>query len=749
LEHRKFDDGANRFIRGLYEVLIERLETNNALQAADPASSTIVSSIAERRKTVNANFDVGLAILAAGEFPNKAELIQKLQAALKKANDYRREADEAIKRPVDQRDPSLRKTFIPVITDSVNAAINVWFAALYSTSKSDPQLSRLATIKEIGWRMRDYSGQERSIISSAIASGGSIPAEGLTAIAAHRARVAVLWGQLQNLTAETDINPAIREAVQSAQRGYFDEFLSLADNMRKVSDAGGKYPMTAAQWVDATTPQIGTLLNVLYAAGKASDEVANKAVDQGTRGLLIGLGLMAIGVTSVFISIWIVSSRVANPLAKIASAMRALASGDHAIVLPMEDRKDEIGEMTKAVLVFRDAAVDKIRMQREAEEARVRGEEDRRRVQEEAIAQERAMVSRSIGAGMAKLAAKDLTFRLTDDLPEAYTTLQDNFNYAIEQLEQALMSVNGSAGTISSSTQEVASSADELSKRTEQQAASLEETAASLDQITATGKKAAEGAKHARDVVATAKLDAERTGEVVRKTVEAMGGIEKSAQQINQIIGVIDEIAFQTNLLALNAGVEAARAGDAGRGFAVVASEVRALAQRSAAAAKEIKGLITTSSAQVSGGVELVAETGKALERILDQVNDISKVVTDIASGAQEQATGLEQINSAINQMDQATQQNAAMVEETTAASHALAQETNKMAELIAQFSVGGAADVSLTRRTSPAGISSRPAHALGAQKPRPQRQSASVRTASAVMRQPQAALAESDWRDF
>jgi methyl-accepting chemotaxis protein len=232
---------------------------------------------------------------------------------------------------------------------------------------------------------------------------------------------------------------------------------------------------------------------------------------------------------------------------------------------------------------------------------------------------------------------------------------------------------------------------DDLSRRTEQQAASLEETAAALDEITATVKKSAEGATHAHQVVAAADEDAKKSAVVVREAVQAMDAIAKSSQQISQIIGVIDEIAFQTNLLALNAGVEAARAGDAGRGFAVVASEVRALAQRSAEAAKEIKGLISASSIQVTNGVRLVAETGQSLERIMLQVTEINDVVSGIAAGAKEQATGLAEVNTAINQMDQVTQQNAAMVEQSTAASHSLSQETAQLAGLIGQFRVRSA----------------------------------------------------------
>ena len=239
---------------------------------------------------------------------------------------------------------------------------------------------------------------------------------------------------------------------------------------------------------------------------------------------------------------------------------------------------------------------------------------------------------------------------------------------------------------------EISQAADDLSRRTEQQAASLEETAAALDQITATVRKTASGAKQCSDVVLAARGDAEKSGEIVRDAVGAMSAIEQSSTQISQIIGVIDEIAFQTNLLALNAGVEAARAGDAGRGFAVVASEVRALAQRSADAAKEIKTLISSSGTQVGAGVSLVGQTGEALNRIVERVAEIDGLVSEISASAQEQATGLQQVNTAVNQMDQVTQQNAAMVEQSTAASHSLSQEAETLAGSVARFQIGAAA---------------------------------------------------------
>ncbi|MHC3126375.1 hypothetical protein OB03_03300, partial [Brevundimonas sp. GN22] len=235
---------------------------------------------------------------------------------------------------------------------------------------------------------------------------------------------------------------------------------------------------------------------------------------------------------------------------------------------------------------------------------------------------------------------------------------------------------------------EISAASNDLSHRTEQQAATLEETAAALDQITVTVSRTADGAKEAASVVLGARSDAEHSGVVMNNAVQAMTAIESSSNQISAIIGVIDEIAFQTNLLALNAGVEAARAGDAGRGFAVVASEVRALAQRSAAAAKEIKTLISASGQQVSKGVDLVGQTGDALGRIVQRVAQIDALVNEIAASAQEQSTGLAQVNTAVNQMDQVTQQNAAMVEESTAACHALATEAEELAKSVSRFVV-------------------------------------------------------------
>ena len=401
--------------------------------------------------------------------------------------------------------------------------------------------------------------------------------------------------------------------------------------------------------------------------------------------IFIGLALV------ICCGFFAVRSWIVAPVTALQGVMGRLSGGNLQTAVIGTDRKDEIGGMARAVQVFKDAGIEKARLEAEAQAQQALVEQERQRVEAErlAAAKEQGFVVSSIATGLEKLSGGDLIFRLTSPFAGDYDKLRGDFNAAMETLQETMKAIAINTQGVRSGAEEITEASDDLSRRTEQQAASLEETAAALDQITATVRKTAEGATEARSVVSTAKADAERSGDVVRETVGAMSGIETSSKQIANIIGVIDEIAFQTNLLALNAGVEAARAGDAGRGFAVVATEVRALAQRSADAAKEIKALISASGQQVDTGVKLVGETGKALGRIVEQVAKLNELVSEIAAAAQEQATGLHEVNTAVNQMDQVTQQNAAMVEESTAASHSLAQEAEALARLIGQFQIG------------------------------------------------------------
>ena len=507
-------------------------------------------------------------------------------------------------------------------------------------------------------------------------------------------------GNAEVAKALTTYAPLVTPGVQQQ---LADEIIGLWTQYRALS---AKYvSMSGSGDAGAVTLYLGEMRSLFRKLRtKLSEDVAlnvdggNAAADLGTmlgpqaRAWILGaLALTALLCTGIGVTM---VRGVAKPITTMTAAMRRLAAQDLDVAIPGVGRGDEIGAMAGAVQVFKNNAVHAKVLEREqaAAQARRATEDERVRAEaEEAAATEAAaLVVGSIGTGLERLAAGDLTYRVDAALPPAYEKLRADLNGAMDGLQDLIRGIVINTSGLQSGAGEITQAADDLSRRTEQQAASLEQTAAALDEITATVRATAEGAEQARSLVSRTTAEAERSGAVVQEAVTAMGGIEQSSQKISQIIGVIDEIAFQTNLLALNAGVEAARAGDAGRGFAVVASEVRALAQRSADAAREIKALIHTSTQQVGSGVKLVGEAGQALGRIMAQVGEVSGVVAGIASSAREQASGLAEVNTAVNQMDQMTQQNAAMVEQSTAASHALAQDAEELAQLAQRFQIGG-----------------------------------------------------------
>ncbi len=485
----------------------------------------------------------------------------------------------------------------------------------------------------------------------------------------------------------------IADALSAFSNGPAGQRLQALRGIVRADIVGGGAPVTTelSVWNDLSRQRLETLIPLI---GQYQGELSNtldRLVNEAWFSFLLYCGMTCGVLLCASALSFSMTRRVTTLIAGLSGAMTELADGNLDVAVQGADRHDELGLMARAVQVFKDGGREKVRLQAEA--ARHAEERNRERARDDAVREElshhQAHVVASLAQGLGQLAGGQLAFRLLEPFPADYETLRVDFNGAMEKMQVTMTMVATNTAAIRSGTDEISSASDDLSRRTEQQAASLEETAAALDEITATVRKTAEGSKHAREVVSQAKQAAEQSGQVVRQAVDAMSGIEKSSSQIGNIIGVIDEIAFQTNLLALNAGVEAARAGDAGRGFAVVASEVRALAQRSAEAAKEIKALISASSTQVERGVDLVGQTGQALVTIVAQVAEINSIVSEIAASAQEQATGLDQVNKAVNQMDQVTLQNTAMVEETTAASHALSKETGELARLISMFQIG------------------------------------------------------------
>ncbi|MET0277154.1 MAG: methyl-accepting chemotaxis protein [Pseudorhodoplanes sp.] len=478
----------------------------------------------------------------------------------------------------------------------------------------------------------------------------------------------------------------------SRRIAQFQEFRrELVRRGTEISPAAGR------EWGDNDVNRsVRTALNKdieglaqIYAKRAQNGRERNEAALARSATIFTALGLLGFALAAF--GIWTIARGIVRPLDGLVRIMADLAQGRRDVEIPGTSRADEIGMMARAVLVFRDAAIEKQRLEGMSAEQRQQSEAERARnaAEQARVAEEQAGVVRALADGLGKLSGGDLTVRLGDGFTESYRQVRDDFNTTVAQLQETMQAIAHATREVADTAAEISGSTSDLSQRTEEQAASLEETSASMEQISTTVRKNAENARQASQFVVGTREVAERGSQTVAHAVDAMARIEGSSRKVVDIIGVIDEIARQTNLLALNAAVEAARAGEAGRGFAVVAAEVRSLAQRSSQAAKDIKNLIENSSGQVREGVELVNRTGKSLGEIVGAIRKVSEIVSDIAIASEEQATGIGQVNTALNQMDAVTQQNSALVEENASAARLLEEQSAAMDERVAFFRVG------------------------------------------------------------
>lgn len=468
-----------------------------------------------------------------------------------------------------------------------------------------------------------------------------------------------------------------RDATLAWRRDWGDRMIAWVKAGRQAEAAQAVRDAGKAVLVSKPVLPLRDLRDAETALIKNNSDKQEGAISIALTALVIG-GLMLIGLGLGLARM--LSGSIARPISSLTHVMADLAAGRNNITVPDADRTDELGDMARAVQVFRDTAVAK-------------GEADA----------QQAHVVEALGTGLEALAGGDMTYTIKEPFSADYDALRQMFNRTVEGLEQSLRQVALSSRSVHSGTTEIRAASEDLSRRTEQQAATLEETNASMTQVTDMVSETARGAMEVRAAVDSAHRDATASETVVGKAVLAMDAIEKSSQEIGQIINVIDGIAFQTNLLALNAGVEAARAGESGKGFAVVANEVRALAQRSADAAKNIKELITQSGEHVLDGVARVGETGQMLKQIVAKISDINGLINNIAESAEHQSENLRTVSGAVMEMDRGTQQNAAMVEQTTAAARSLAGEADQLAKLVAGFNLRMVDTAPARREASPA----------------------------------------------
>ena len=543
-----------------------------------------------------------------------------------------------------------------------------------------------------------------------------------------------MLARLPKIASTADANETkLLDGIRTTLDSYFNQIRAMV--AVAGSDAGKDPAVMKAELGKALDAQkIVTAAVKEYSTYSATTLATSRAdaLAASTQTMLVLMATAAVCIVAgVAVSFLLARRGIVNPIRSLTGIMSDMAAGKLGETIPGTDRKDEIGEMARALEVFR--ANEQQMRAMEAQEAalhaqskdlqssisgivaaaaagdfskRIAKSYDDADLKRFADSVNELVESVDLGVTevrrvIAALSEADLTHDMQGNFQGAFAELQTNVNQTMATLRGTMQNIRQAAGTITDNSGELSSSANQLARRTEQQAASLEETAAALEEITTTVKTSTERAHEATQMVRETKDSAGKSGDIGRNAIDAMGRIEQSSQKISQIISVIDEIAFQTNLLALNAGVEAARAGEAGRGFAVVAQEVRELAQRSANAAKEIKTLINTSAVEVKGGVSLVLSTGEALKEIEGLVNRVNDHVTSIARAAQEQSLALGEINTSVNHMDQMTQQNAAMVEETTAASQVLAGEARQLQAQLQRFQLEAGTSVGTQYRSA------------------------------------------------
>lgn len=715
----------------------ERGITNTAFASAGKASPELLARITDLRRRGDAALDAALAQVAkSAPFKGKDALLASVSKNRSALENIRSEADQQLPLDLAARNQETMSQWVPSITAVILSSQNLRKAAETVPTSALARTQILLDLREAMWVVTEYAGRERAIIGGAVAKGVQLNPQQMTMLAEYRGRLEQAWISVDLYSNRDFASSSVIAATDTARQTFFTGYENTRRSVYAASAEARTYPLTGDQWISEATNAIDSLLALSNSIGESAGSITTQVEESGLLGFVISIIGLLLAVSIGAFAFWIVVMRIARPIQSLTGTMSRLADGNLDIVIPSIDRGDEIGQMARAVEVFREAGLNNRRLEEAAEEGRELTERERqqREAQKAAEALQLKTATDTLGMALGHLAEGDVGHRIEVPFVESLDQIRQDFNQSAERLEQALRKVGDNAAAINSGSEQIRVAADDLAKRTEMQAASVEETAAAIEQITIAVRDTSARAGEAGELVACTREQAEHSGKVVEQAVAAMAAIEHSSNEIGSIIGVIDSIAFQTNLLALNAGVEAARAGDAGKGFAVVAQEVRELAQRSATAAKDIKSLIASSSQQVTSGVNLVDETGKALKQIVVEVQEINQHVVAIVEAAKEQSVGLGEVNTSVNLMDQSAQENAAMVEQTSAASHSLASEAAALNGLLAKFKFGD------TREQSPRQTSTPPSPARALIK----------KVANAVGRNSGAATAATEaWEEF
>ena len=618
------------------ELAVERGVTNAGLAAADAAAASALDAIGKRRAAADAAYKDALGRIRAGEsFKNKAKILAEATAAYDAVLALRKRADADLGKARDRRDPGLAQAWVPGVTRFIEATQGLRVAAEYESTDADVRLAQLQSQKHFVWVMSEYAGRERAAIGGLVAGGGRLAPAELQTLAGFRGRLEMAWYTVQTVAGRASTDARIAAQVAQVAEVFFGRFQQTREAVYKAGVAGAAYPVDGPEWIRRSTEAIDTVLRLDAVTGEVAAAIAGEASSSSRTALVVGLAVLGLGLFFAALAFWIVVKRVTGPIVLMTGAMTRLAEGDKTIAVPALDRRDEIGQMARAVEVFKQNAIDNERLQAEqkaAEDEARRAEEqhradaetekERRRQEEEGrkaeaeAAREKQRAEQERRARQIEELAQGFEAEMADVLKTvaaAATELQataQSMSATAEETTRQARTVEGAASQASGSVQTVAAAAEEL-------AASVQEISKQMSLSTTIAGQAVE--------------KADSTNRTVR-------GLADAAQKIGEVVSLIHNIARQTNLLALNATIEAARAGEAGKGFAVVASEVKSLATQTAKATEEI-------GAHISAIQNATAEAVGAIQSIGGTIGEMNQIATTIAAAVEEQGAATSEIS--------------------------------------------------------------------------------------------------------
>jgi methyl-accepting chemotaxis protein len=640
---------ANQLIAGVYEVLLERVAANAALQIEQPAPAEMQDDLRLHRTAAMQKIVAAMGDLETQQFANKAEILSDLKGAIENANRYRANADSALKLVKAERDTETVKNLYGVLSALAASAQKAWSGVLATTSADDPELARLTNLRIFAWNLRDIAGMERSAVAQAIAAKSAIPPEKLAAIGEIRAQIALMWRLLQINLKDQD-HPAVLKGMQSARDGYFGKFQPLADDMRRMSAGDANYPMSAQQWVDTTTPQLFTLLDVMYGAGEASEAHTANAQSAALARLGLCTGLLLLGILIVAGSTWFAYQAVARPIGQLAETVGGLTDGTSDVNVPHGDRIDEIGHLARAMQTFRNKHI----------------EMEALRAEQHAHSMRQAQRGEHLG-------------RVAAAFEQRIGGIVGTVMSAAGQLEAAAGTLTKTADSAQQLSGMVAASSEDASTNVRSVANATEEMTRSVNAI-------------AGRVQESSRIAGEAVNQAAQ-TNTRITALSEAAGRIGHVVKLITAIAEQTNLLALNATIEAARAGEAGRGFAIVAQEVKALAGQTAKATDDISMQIAGMQAATAEAVTAIAEIGGTIGRISDIAGTIAVAVEqqitttrDIACNVQNASRGTTEVATNISEVSAAASETGWASSQVLSSARSLTREGGVLRQEVDQF---------------------------------------------------------------